>query len=634
MTEGNGVRPAGVLTPLRRNRFFYGKLMDTRHWELEQEYGIQSRRLVNRLGLGAGILCGLGVRIGDGGTVCIDPGVAVDACGREIVVGETVSLSRVDQPTDDCAHPIGDPVRNGPVTIWLCYHECGSEYTRLTGGDCGHREKCVPGLLDERFALRIGAGPPDRQPGLTADACQSIFPGDPQGPPRRQVVASLLAGPCTDRADSCVPIATVSLDDAGAATAVGVDYRTPLYSNQELFDLLMCLAARVEECCQHQATQLAPRVMEVWPPLAGGIAEEDLRAFSEEARLEIVFERAMKESDFDQTDGWLGVWQVGGGKVARLPLRRSDAPAAHVRPRPGEEVVVFEVTVDRERNDRDLAFVVMIHATPGGGIVAGDDGAALDADFAGTGLTEADRAELWKLPADGRVLPSGVGDHVISGAPVPVLPSGDRSAGGDLHGAAARAQVAVLPAPELEHVWPAGAATLSQSNAPEEIRRFFEHPRLEIVVSRAIADASLKDVDPWLRVYRASRDGQIFGFTAIVARFAGATTDEAGAVTITVDLDPEALSGGQAEVLVVIRPEGAPPGAEPVGVDSPPDLLDADFAGTSLTTDTVMAILDGQLDLTDHLDNLGALPTEGATLHDGTPGGLVHYSFTVLGSAT
>jgi hypothetical protein len=273
--------------------------------------------------------------------------------------------------------------------------------------------------------------------------------------------------------------------------------------------------------------------------------------------------------------------------------------------------VVFEVTVDRERNDRDLAFVVMIHATPGGGIVAGDDGAALDADFAGTGLTEADRAELWKLPADGRVLPSGVGDHVISGAPVPVL-----------------------PAPELEHVWPAGAATLSQSNAPEEIRRFFEHPRLEIVVSRAIADASLKDVDPWLRVYRASRDGQIFGFTAIVARFAGATTDEAGAVTITVDLDPEALSGGQAEVLVVIRPEGAPPGAEPVGVDSPPDLLDADFAGTSLTTDTVMAILDGQLDLTDHLDNLGALPTEGATLHDGTPGGLVHYSFTVLGSAT
>jgi hypothetical protein len=373
--------------------------------------------------------------------------------------------------------------------------------------------------------------------------------------------------------------------------------------------------------------------MEVWPPLAGGIAEEDLRAFSEEARLEIVFERAMKESDFDQTDGWLGVWQVAGGKVARLPLHRSDAPAAHVRPRPGEEVVVLDVAVDRERNDRDLAFVVMIHATPGGGIVADDDGAALDADFAGTGLTEADRAELWKFPPDGRVLPSGAGDHLSPGAAVPGLPSGDRSEGGDLHGAAARAQVAVPPGPELEHVWPAGAATLSKSNPPEEVREFFEHPRLEIVVSRAIAEASLKDVDPWVRVYRASRDGQIFGFTEIAAHFAGAATDGAGSVTITVDLDPESLSG-QAEVLVVIRPEGAPPGAEPVGVDAPPDLLDADFAGTSLTTDTVMAILDGQLDLTDHLDNLGALPTEGATLHDGTPGGLVQYSFTVLGSAT
>ena len=69
-----------------RNRYFYGKLLDVRHFDLEQAYLIGRRRLLNRLGLGAGVLCGLEVTATPEGQIQISAGVAVDGRGREIVV--------------------------------------------------------------------------------------------------------------------------------------------------------------------------------------------------------------------------------------------------------------------------------------------------------------------------------------------------------------------------------------------------------------------------------------------------------------------------------------------------------------------------------------------------------------------
>jgi hypothetical protein len=632
MTESNGVLSAGVLTPLRRNRFFYGKLMDTRHWELEQEYGIQSRRLINRLGLGAGVLCGLGVRLGEDGAVCIEPGVAVDSCGREIVVNETVALPRVDQPTDDCARPVGEPVRDGDVTIWLCYHECGSEYTRVANGDCGHRDQCVPGLLDERFALRIGTDRPERAPGLTREQCGSIFPPDPAGPPQREVIAGMLAGPCGHPSGCCVALATVRVNADGVATGVGVGVRSPLYSNEELFDLLLCLASRVEQCCGLRPTQHAPRVMAAWPPLVGEIDEVELQAFREERRLEIVFEREMRELALDKPDDWLGMWQVGADGAARLPLGRTGGALGHVTPLPGQDAVAYAVRMDADRNPEDVVYVVMMRSATGGAIAAHDDGAALDAEFAGTGLTDAERQKLWNLEPDGSLQPVAVRDHVLLPAS-PSLPSGDGIEGGEFHGAAARKTgVEVAPPPQLLRVWPAGGAALHplRDDASESARRFLDHPRLQFVVSRAITEASLQEIGTWMRAFKTNRDEAIFGFDEIKASLGDiATSDADGPVTVSVDLDPAAFERDSAEVLVVMRPGAAPAGAEPVGVADPHDLLDADFSGTSLDKQTVITIFDGGP--TDPIDGLDPLPTDGASLFDGTAGGLLHYSFTVFG---
>src|SRR5688500_4793888 len=78
--------PADLRVPVR-NRYFYGKLLDVMHLEMEQTYFNSKRALINRLVIGPGVVCGLDVELSDDGkSVVVLPGVAIDRCGREIVV--------------------------------------------------------------------------------------------------------------------------------------------------------------------------------------------------------------------------------------------------------------------------------------------------------------------------------------------------------------------------------------------------------------------------------------------------------------------------------------------------------------------------------------------------------------------
>ena len=76
----------GTLKQFDRNKYFYGKLMTVRDFELEQSYFNEKRHLLNRLIHGVGIACGLQVTITEGQKIKISPGVALDCWGREIVV--------------------------------------------------------------------------------------------------------------------------------------------------------------------------------------------------------------------------------------------------------------------------------------------------------------------------------------------------------------------------------------------------------------------------------------------------------------------------------------------------------------------------------------------------------------------
>jgi hypothetical protein len=164
-------RPRAELTAPRRNRFYYAKMMDVLHFEMEQRYGQEMRWLGNRLAVGSGVLCGLEVSATDG-ALWVGPGAAIDPLGREILVPVATSVdpSRLGNPA----------LEPGQVyTLSVCYRECVTDHAPVLVGDCGTRESCAAGTVVETFRFELRPGTPDRPPGLCARCGDKLFPRDP-----------------------------------------------------------------------------------------------------------------------------------------------------------------------------------------------------------------------------------------------------------------------------------------------------------------------------------------------------------------------------------------------------------------------------------------------------------------------
>ncbi len=80
----------GDFFPFERNRYFYGKMLTARDFEIEQRYFNNKRRLINRTIIGAGVVCGLGVYQNDETSFSVETGFALDYLGREIVVSAPI----------------------------------------------------------------------------------------------------------------------------------------------------------------------------------------------------------------------------------------------------------------------------------------------------------------------------------------------------------------------------------------------------------------------------------------------------------------------------------------------------------------------------------------------------------------
>ena len=141
-----------------RNRYFYGKLLDALHLEMEQRYGIDKRWLLNRHGLGTGVMCGLSIALsGDKRRIMINPGVALDALGREIIVPQRTAAIDPRQLSDDLGLPDGAPLTVGVlVVIGIAYHECDVEPTASLACECD--DGCEYGAVRERYAVIVRRG--------------------------------------------------------------------------------------------------------------------------------------------------------------------------------------------------------------------------------------------------------------------------------------------------------------------------------------------------------------------------------------------------------------------------------------------------------------------------------------------
>jgi hypothetical protein len=291
MTQATGVeRLLRELSAPRRNHYFYGKLMDVAHFEMEQTYVNGKRWLLNQHALGSGTLCGLRVT-GKDDQLWVEPGMAIDGHGREIIkpVATSIDPWTITEPCATAQPALSKEARH-EITLLLCYKECLTDYMPVLVSDCGSEQSAVAGTAVETFQLAIRLGAPSPlQPVLDPRCCAALHgaPEEDEPPtpgssalPRdernedaalrrierlRQDLCRCTSAACPSAGEPCIVLAAVELLPGGRIGAIEqCRHRQRIYSNQVLLDLILCLAARLQECCQpgHQPA-IPPKVAAV-----------------------------------------------------------------------------------------------------------------------------------------------------------------------------------------------------------------------------------------------------------------------------------------------------------------------------------------------------------------------------------
>jgi hypothetical protein len=136
--------------------YFTGQFLAERDFRDEQTYHIGKHRQHNRFLHGWGTVCGLRV-VQHPNEACrdrfvmIEPGLALDCCGREIVVRDKVYVD-LDK---HLAAQNGDADANGDhLLISLCYKECKTEFVPALYSECGcDEERCEANRVREGFEV-------------------------------------------------------------------------------------------------------------------------------------------------------------------------------------------------------------------------------------------------------------------------------------------------------------------------------------------------------------------------------------------------------------------------------------------------------------------------------------------------
>lgn len=211
----------------RRPNYFEGRLLTAQDFEAEQSYFLDGRRSDARRLHGSGVVCGLDVRPSDGGGVVVEPGVAIDGLGREIVVPDLREMPDPRQPIDARGEPCGERVESEVVTICLSYAERPEE------GDPAR-------FVRETYTLDVHPGPAEPSP--ASRAAEAALTGSAEA-----VAGALCEAAAREERDPlepCVPIATVDLRKGGPHVVVCP--RRVVAATDVLLELILGLVRRVQ----------------------------------------------------------------------------------------------------------------------------------------------------------------------------------------------------------------------------------------------------------------------------------------------------------------------------------------------------------------------------------------------------
>jgi hypothetical protein len=234
-----------------QTRFFYGQRLDVRHFESEQNYVKGKLWMLNRLVHGFGVVCGLDVQVGDDHqSVVVEPGIALDKAGREIVV-PCLSAKQPIPPLDPPATPPAGakPASTGQhqeccdddfVQLWVCFYACESDPEPVLAGGCESNERCSPGAIRERYKLEVRPGRAEPIP--TEPVIADLLIGNRINYP---ALARWVSEPCAcPPVDACIPLANIKRPQSGgsiAATDIDITIRPIVYGSDLLYQILLAI---------------------------------------------------------------------------------------------------------------------------------------------------------------------------------------------------------------------------------------------------------------------------------------------------------------------------------------------------------------------------------------------------------
>ncbi len=159
---------------LARNTLFDGKPMSARDFLDEQLYFLGKHRRHNRYLHGWGTACGLRVHEHPNPAcrkqyVVVEPGYALDCCGREILVREPAMIDlralildtwRTREQSDEVP---AEPLR---VSLVLRHVEFPTEPVPAVFSGCGTSQDCLPGKLVDGYNFEVALDRPVADPGI------------------------------------------------------------------------------------------------------------------------------------------------------------------------------------------------------------------------------------------------------------------------------------------------------------------------------------------------------------------------------------------------------------------------------------------------------------------------------------
>lgn len=155
--------PCGLHEP-KRNAYFDGKLLTARDFTDEQDYGRGLRRLHNSLLHGTGTVCGLKI-IQHPAAGCrneyvvVEPGMALDCCGNEIIVPQKTGVDIAAMLAQD---PELAATLDGSKHLFISIRRCdkGAEKIPVLLPGCGAEGTEAYGRIAEGFSFVLDAKDP------------------------------------------------------------------------------------------------------------------------------------------------------------------------------------------------------------------------------------------------------------------------------------------------------------------------------------------------------------------------------------------------------------------------------------------------------------------------------------------